>query len=56
MESSGRGSFGDSGVRCPHPKHARTDTVTNASPHLGAEVVVNLDVEQFFPTVTRRRI
>jgi retron-type reverse transcriptase len=30
--------------------------VTNASPHVGAEVVVNLDVEQFFPTVTRRRI
>ena len=30
--------------------------VTNAAPHVGAEVVVNLDVEQFFPTVSRRRI
>ncbi len=30
--------------------------VTNAEPHVGAHVVVNLDVEQFFPTVSRRRI
>ena len=30
--------------------------VTNAAPHVGAEVVVNLDVEGFFPTVSRRRI
>jgi retron-type reverse transcriptase len=30
--------------------------VTNAAPHVGAEVVVNLDLEQFFPTVSRRRI
>jgi RNA-directed DNA polymerase len=30
--------------------------VTNATPHVGAEVVLNLDVEQFFPTISRRRI
>jgi retron-type reverse transcriptase len=30
--------------------------VTNAAPHAAAEVVVNLDVEQFFPTITYRRI
>ena len=30
--------------------------VSNAAPHAAAEVVVNLDVEQFFPTITFRRI
>ena len=30
--------------------------VTNAAPHAGAEVVVNLDLEQFFPTVSQRRV
>lgn len=30
--------------------------VTNAEPHVGAEVVVNVDLEDFFPTVTYSRI
>lgn len=31
-------------------------TVTNATPHVGAAVVVNLDLKEFFPTITYRRI
>jgi RNA-directed DNA polymerase len=31
-------------------------TVTNAVPHVGAAVVVNVDLENFFPTVTYRRV
>jgi retron-type reverse transcriptase len=30
--------------------------VSNAAPHIGADVVVNLDLRDFFPTVTYRRI
>jgi len=30
--------------------------VSGAQPHVGADVVVNLDLEDFFPTVTYRRI
>ncbi len=30
--------------------------VSNAEPHVGAEVVVNLDLKDFFPTITYRRI
>lgn len=30
--------------------------VTNARPHVGADVVVNLDLEGFFPTVHHRRV
>ena len=29
---------------------------TNAAPHVGAEVVVNMDLQDFFPTVTYRRV
>ncbi|MDP3277054.1 MAG: reverse transcriptase domain-containing protein [Deltaproteobacteria bacterium] len=31
-------------------------TVTNALPHLGRDVVVNLDLEAFFPTITFGRV
>lgn len=31
-------------------------TVSNALPHLGASVVVNVDLKDFFPTVTYRRV
>lgn len=30
--------------------------VTNAQPHVGAEVVINLDLKDFFPTVSYRRV
>src|SRR5205823_5517771 len=30
--------------------------VSNAAPHIGADVVVNMDLQDFFPTVTYRRI
>jgi RNA-directed DNA polymerase len=30
--------------------------VSNAAPHVGADVVVNIDLRDFFPTVTYRRI
>jgi RNA-directed DNA polymerase len=30
--------------------------VSNAAPHAGADVVVNLDLKDFFPTITYRRI
>jgi retron-type reverse transcriptase len=43
------------------PDHAHgfvpgRSTVTNALPHLGAAVVVNVDLKDFFPTVTYRRV
>lgn len=31
-------------------------TVSNASPHIGASVVVRIDIENFFPTVHYRRV
>jgi len=31
-------------------------TVSNALPHLGAAVVINVDLKDFFPTVTYRRV
>ena len=30
--------------------------MTNAKPHIGSEVVINVDIEEFFPTVTFPRI
>ncbi len=30
--------------------------VTNAQPHLGAEVVINLDLKDFFPTISYKRV
>ncbi len=34
----------------------RRSIVTNATPHVGAEVVVNLDLKDFFPTVSYKRV
>ncbi len=30
--------------------------VSNATPHVGKQIVINLDVEDFFPTITFRRV
>ncbi|HWB80567.1 MAG TPA: reverse transcriptase family protein [Nannocystaceae bacterium] len=35
---------------------AHRSTITNASPHTGRKVVMNLDLENFFPTLDFRRI
>ncbi|MCA9718219.1 MAG: RNA-directed DNA polymerase [Myxococcales bacterium] len=34
----------------------RRSIVTNAVPHVGADVVINLDLKDFFPTVTYERV
>ncbi|MDM8532747.1 reverse transcriptase domain-containing protein [Anaerolineales bacterium HSG25] len=36
-------------------RHERS-IVTNARPHVGAEVVINLDLKDFFPTVSYKRV
>lgn len=35
---------------------AQRSTVTNATPHLGQDLVVNLDLRDFFPTITFPRV
>lgn len=35
---------------------AQRSIVTNARPHVGQDVVVNLDLKDFFPTITYRRV
>jgi len=39
-----------------HGFRAERSIVTNAQPHVGAEVVINLDLKDFFPTVTYKRV
>jgi retron-type reverse transcriptase len=39
-----------------HGFRAGRSIVTNAAPHVGADVVVNVDLKDFFPTVTYRRV
>lgn len=39
-----------------HGFRAGRSIVTNATPHAGAEVVVNLDLENFFPSISYRRV
>ncbi|HEX6624202.1 MAG TPA: reverse transcriptase family protein [Pyrinomonadaceae bacterium] len=41
---------------CAHGFRAGRSIVTNARPHVGAEAVVNLDLQDFFPTVSYRRV
>ncbi len=41
---------------CAHgflPKHS---IITNATPHVGKAVVINLDIKDFFPSITFRRV
>lgn len=39
-----------------HGFRCNRSIVTNAQPHVGAKIVVNMDMENFFPTVHYRRI
>jgi retron-type reverse transcriptase len=39
-----------------HGFRAGRSIVTNAAPHVGADCVVNLDLEDFFPSITYRRV
>lgn len=39
-----------------HGFRAERSIVTNAQPHVGAEVVINLDLRDFFPTIVYRRV
>jgi len=41
---------------CAHGFVPGHSTVTNAAPHLGADIVINLDLKDFFPTITFRRV
>lgn len=46
-------------LQLPEPAHGFVpgrSTVSNALPHVGAAIVVNVDLKDFFPTVTYRRI
>ncbi len=42
--------------RAAHGFRRGRSIVTNAAPHTGAAVVINLDLKDFFPTVTYRRV
>lgn len=39
-----------------HGFRAGRSIVTNAHPHVGAETIVNLDLKDFFPTITYKRV
>ena len=41
---------------CAHGFRTGRSIVTNAEPHVGARVVINMDLENFFPTVAYRRV
>jgi len=41
---------------CAHGFRVGRSIVTNARPHVGAETIINLDLKDFFPTVTYRRV
>jgi RNA-directed DNA polymerase len=42
--------------RCCHGFHPGRSIVTNARPHVGREMVVGLDLRDFFPTITFARV
>lgn len=42
--------------RAAHGFRRGRSIVTNAQPHVGADVVVNADIEGFFPTITYKRV
>ncbi len=42
--------------RAAHGFRRGRSIVTNATPHVGADVVINVDVRDFFPTVTYQRV
>ncbi len=42
--------------RSAHGFRPGRSIVTNAQPHVGSEVVMNLDLKDFFPTITYRRV
>ncbi|MCG8649022.1 MAG: reverse transcriptase family protein, partial [Pirellulales bacterium] len=42
--------------RAAHGFRVGRSIITNAQPHVGSEVVINLDMENFFPTITYRRV
>ncbi|MEM7343090.1 MAG: reverse transcriptase domain-containing protein [Chloroflexota bacterium] len=39
-----------------HGFRTERSIVTNAAPHLGAEVVINMDLKDFFPTISYKRV
>jgi len=39
-----------------HGFRAKRSIVSNAAPHVGSSVVVNVDLKDFFPTVSQRRV
>lgn len=41
---------------CVHGFRRDRSIVTNAQPHVGADVVLNVDIKDFFPSVTFRRV
>jgi RNA-directed DNA polymerase len=41
---------------CAHGFRQGRSIVSNARPHVGAETIVNLDLQDFFPTITYRRV
>lgn len=41
---------------CAHGFVNERSIVTNAAPHVGRDLVINMDLQDFFPTVTYRRV
>ncbi|HEX7174555.1 MAG TPA: reverse transcriptase family protein [Pyrinomonadaceae bacterium] len=41
---------------CAHGFRGGRSIVTNARPHVGAEAIINLDLQDFFPSISYRRV